>query len=157
MKSWMTLFSLMILCNTAGCATLFNREYNRLTIFSSSPVRRVHEDDQPLEVGRNFEGTAYEVRLDPNRPHTLSIETTVAVHRVQTSRSLGGKWVILDIFSPLIGLLVDGLTGAWMSFDWVTLGNANMVSPLPRNAPAPTNVRPKVLRATTLAPPRAPN
>lgn len=122
MKALSLGLSLALLWGSSGCATIFNGGRDRVQIYSPSGVRRVREQDREHTVRLNRDGTAYEVQLDPHSPHVLSIETGRATHSVATTRSVGGGWIVLDIFChPLICVLVDALTGAWTGFDAIYL------------------------------------
>lgn len=146
---------------SAGCATIFNSNRDRVQIYSTSGVRSVFEENRPIPVRVAPDNpAAYEVTLDPHRAHHLAITTGTSVHRVETSRSVGAGWVVLDVFChPLICPIVDAATGAWTSFDPIYLVDpapgaivAPVVPVVSAPAPTPTPTRPPAAAPVMLEP-----
>ncbi len=96
----------------SNCATIFKGEYRDVRI-NSEP------DDTQVYINGEFMGrTPLKLELRPDEPLTIEFrrEGYKTVVR-QITNKIGVGWIVLDVISGLIPVLVDALTGAWYEFD----------------------------------------
>ena len=96
----------------SNCATIFKGEFREVR-FDSEP------GDAQVFVNGEFMGrTPLKLELRPDEPLTVEFrrEGYKTVVR-QITNKIGVGWIVLDVVSGLIPVLVDALTGAWYEFD----------------------------------------
>lgn len=96
----------------SGCATIFSGSNAEIS-FDSEP-----QGAKVLVNGAN-EGTT-PVKLKLNKGNEYKIEFVKDGYQNKTMRmtyGLGTGWLILDILSGLLGVIIDAATGNWNEFD----------------------------------------
>ena len=96
----------------SNCATIFKGEYRDVRI-NSEP------DDTQVYVNGEFQGrTPLKLELRPNESYTIEFRRKGYKTEVrQIKNKIGVGWIVLDVVSGLIPVLVDALTGAWYEFE----------------------------------------
>ena len=96
----------------SGCALVFKGPNDRLNLSSSVPGAEVLVDG----VSRGFTPLTLELKAD--RAYTLVFRKPgFADQKVVVQNRVGALWVVLDVVTGLVPLLVDAATGAWYEFD----------------------------------------
>ncbi len=112
-------FLIVIFCASLyGCATIINGSTQDVTVIipQGTQVSDVFENDGDLPITRHGNGDNT-LRLKRKRDYTLRFryknqEVIAAIYS-----SLEPGWIAADLFTDLIGYVVDGITGAWNSFE----------------------------------------
>lgn len=96
----------------SNCATIFKGEYRDVRI-NSEP------DDTQVYINGKFMGrTPLKLELRPDEPLTIEFRREGYKTEVRhITNKIGVGWIVLDVVSGLIPVLVDALTGAWYEFD----------------------------------------
>ncbi len=101
-----------------GCATIINGSTQDATVIipQGTQVSDVFGNEGNLQITRHYNGD-YTLRLKRKRDYTLRFryknqEVIAAIYS-----SLEPGWIAADLFTDLIGYVVDGITGAWNSFE----------------------------------------
>lgn len=97
----------------SGCAAILSGTKQRVSFTSDPPGAQVVANGQTICT------TPCSAELKKKNDYTIEIRKSgYAPGRAQLESSVGGGWIVADIlFGGLIGIAVDGLTGAWNSFD----------------------------------------
>ena len=111
-RSWAVVVALVTIAALSGCATLFNDKTPSVDVASNPEGASVY-------VNGNYVGeTPVSVDLSVRREHTITFRKDGYKEKTyQVSRSVGIGWVILDILSSLVPLIVDAATGDWFMLD----------------------------------------
>ena len=118
MRSKILVLGLVCLCFTS-CATLFkgaseevniNSDPQRAQVFINGSLRGETPLTLKLECKKNY---TIEFRKEGYKPSVYNI-----------SNHIGAGWIILDVFTGLVGIIIDAATGAWYTLDQK---NVNMV------------------------------
>lgn len=97
---------------TSSCATLFKGTSNRVD-FSSDP------QGAKIYVNGNYMGDT-PIRLKLESKQTYNIEFRKEGYQTKAfniTNHVGVGWIVLDILSGLIPVVVDAATGAWYVLD----------------------------------------
>lgn len=103
------LLPLAALVGLSGCATLFNGNSATIAI-SANPGAPVIVDGAP--AGRS----PTSIVVDNHKSHVV----TVGDQSCRITASVGGGWVVLDIITGLVPVIIDAVTGDWQSVDTST-------------------------------------
>lgn len=111
----LTLITLLLSCFLiySGCATIFSGSRDEIKLSSEPGGAKVVVDGQergktPLKLSLK-KGKDYQVEFTKEGYEKKMVSLTY---------SLGAGWLILDILTGLVGILVDALTGNWNSLDY---------------------------------------
>ncbi len=108
--------SLMVLVTfvfmLSNCATIFKGEYRDIR-FNSAPA------DAMVFINGEFHGrTPLKLELRPDESYTIEFRKEGFKTEVrEIHNKIGAGWIVLDVVSGLIPVLVDALTGAWYEFE----------------------------------------
>ena len=120
MKKTFIVFILLSFLSYSGCATIFLGDKQQVE-FSSEPagaavmVNGNKEANTPCTVSL-MRGKEYVIEFVKEGYESKSLRMT---YHIQVG------WLILDIFTCFIGIMVDAFTGDWNSFD-ITAYKANL-------------------------------
>lgn len=95
-----------------GCATLFKGNSNNVD-FNSEP------QEADVYVNGNLIGKT-PVKLKLESKQTYIIEFKKEGYKTKTyniNNHVGVGWIILDVITGLIPVIIDGVTGAWYELD----------------------------------------
>ncbi len=99
----------------SGCATLFSGN-NEEVSFDSEP-----QGAKVLVNGTNEGTTPVKIKLNKGQEYVIDfVKEGFEKKSMRMTYSLGAQWLILDILSGLIGIIVDASTGNWNEFDFST-------------------------------------
>lgn len=107
----LSLFAALVLLS--NCATLFKNSAPPEVSLSSNPdnakvyVNGVYMGSTPLKLSLVADKT-YDVRFEKNG--------FPPIHR-QIGKTIGAKWIILDVVGGGVPLIVDAITGKWYDLD----------------------------------------
>lgn len=113
MKKAISIFLLLsFVFLSSNCATLFKGTTDEVN-FASDP--------QAAEVfvnGQSMGQTPIALTLKVNKSYTIEFRKEGYKSQTYTiNNTIGAGWVILDVLTGLIGVIVDAATGAWYSLD----------------------------------------
>lgn len=95
-----------------GCATLFSSSTETVHIQSSVPGAQVTVDGMP--AGR----TPAVVEVDNHKSHTVVVTAPDgSSSSCRLHASAGAGWIILDVLGGVIPIIIDAITGAWVTLD----------------------------------------
>jgi PEGA domain len=124
----------VMLVSFSGCATIFRGPNQLVGLNASTPGAEVFLDG--LKVGV----TPLKLSLKTDRQYTITFKKAGFKDTTyRLTNRVGTLWVVLDVITGLIPLIVDISTGAWYEFETtdvnVTLepGAMNAVDPAPRD------------------------
>jgi len=104
---------LLALFSFQGCATIFSGSYDEVDL-SSEP-----KDATVLVNGKEEGTTPLTLRLKKSKEYTIEfVKDGFKTKSLRMTYGLGAGWLILDILSGLVGIIVDAVTGNWNSFDY---------------------------------------
>jgi hypothetical protein len=96
----------------SGCATVFHGSHERMSVDSDPRGAEVYINDKysgdtPLRI-KLWSGAIYriEFRKEGYRPKVVNI-----------SNHIGVGWIVLDVITGLVPVLIDAVTGSWFSLD----------------------------------------
>ncbi|RPI14369.1 MAG: PEGA domain-containing protein [Ignavibacteriae bacterium] len=96
-----------------GCATLFSGSKDEIDL-SSEP-----SGAQVLVNGADRGKTPLNLRLKKGKEYTIEfVKEGYEKKTWNLTYSIGAGWIILDILSGLIGVIIDAATGNWNSADY---------------------------------------
>lgn len=112
MKNLLLIFCIFFLLVLSGCATIFSGSKEEIE-FTSEPA------GANIVINNNEEGlTPLKVSLKKGNEYVVEIiKEGFKKKTYRLSYSINTGWLILDIISGLIGIVVDGITGNWYDFD----------------------------------------
>lgn len=112
MKKLFLIFCLLVIIVWSGCATIFSGSKEQIE-FTSEP------SGANIVINNNVEGlTPLKVSLKKGNEYVVEISKDGFKKKTyRLSYSINSGWLILDIISGLIGIIVDGVTGNWYNFD----------------------------------------
>jgi uncharacterized protein YceK len=112
MKKMFLIFCILIFLILSGCATIFTGS-KEVIEFSSEP------SGANVVINNNDEGlTPFKVSLKKGNEYVVEISKEGFKKKTyRLSYSINSGWLIMDIISGLIGVIVDGVTGNWYNFD----------------------------------------
>lgn len=122
----------------AGCATLIRGTTTLVTVRSDAPGAEVLVDGEPRG------NTPLTIPLEHRSPHNILVRYGALARTYRLESGLEPGWLVLDlVFTSLIGVIVDAVTGSWSSLSQdnivASFGDAALLSPvLPAESqPAP--------------------
>ena len=96
----------------SNCATIFKGEYRNVRINSDPDGAKVYIN------GDYFGETPLKLELRPNQSYTVEFRREGYKTEVrQIQNRIGWGWVVLDVITGVVPVLIDALTGAWYDFD----------------------------------------
>ncbi len=119
-KPLLVLFCIYFLLCYSGCATLFAGGNEEISVSSDPDGAKV------LVNGQNEGKTP--MKFVAKKGKEYSLEIVKSGYESKTYRltySAGAGWIILDILSGLVGIIIDAATGNWNEFN-VTNFKANL-------------------------------
>ena len=113
MKKLITTFLLITFIYLNGCATIFSGSSEDVSLESDPPKAKV------LLNGSSMGKTPLTLKLQKGKSYIIEfIKEGYENKTLNLSYSLGAGWLILDILSGLIGIIVDAATGNWNKFEY---------------------------------------
>lgn len=118
MKKTLFVIAIVSLFAFQSCATIF-KGANESVDFNSNPVAKVYVDgnykgETPLKLEiLSKKSTRIEFKADGYTTQTINLEGSV-----------GGGWIVLDVLSGLLPIIVDAATGNWYELN---TNNLNVV------------------------------
>ena len=128
-----------ILSLISSCALIFKGDSSRV-IFTSNPSQAT-----VLVDGVNIGTTTTTATLKTNKSYTITFQKAGFADRsfVLTNR-IGTLWIVLDVLSGLLPLVIDAATGAWYEFDTTNV-NVDLNNTLLEHKPLPDWARKAIL------------
>ncbi len=113
MKKLFISFLLLSFIYINGCATIFSGGSEDVSLESDPPKAKV------LLNGSTMGKTPLTLKLKKGKSYMIEfIKEGFENKTLNMSYSLGAGWLILDILSGLIGIIVDAATGNWNEFEY---------------------------------------
>ena len=113
MKKLITTILLISFIYLNGCATIFSGSTEDISLESDPPKAKV------LLNGSSMGKTPLKLNLQKGKSYIIEfIKEGYENKTLNMSYSLGAGWLILDILSGLIGIIVDAATGNWNEFEY---------------------------------------
>lgn len=115
MRNRITFISMLLVFVFAleGCATIFSGSYDEVDLSSEPTGAKI------LVNGKDEGNTPMTVRLKKSKEYTIEfVKDGFQTKSLRMTYGLGAGWLILDILSGLVGIIVDAATGNWNSFDY---------------------------------------
>ena len=126
MKKAISIFSIIsIILLVSNCATLFKGTTEEVNL-TSEPLKA-----EVFVNGQSRGATPIALKLESKK--TYSIEFRKEGYKSRTyniANHVGAGWIILDVLTGLVGVIVDAATGAWYSLDQKNV-NAVLETQLP--------------------------
>ncbi|MER3552983.1 MAG: hypothetical protein C4331_01135, partial [Meiothermus sp.] len=91
----------------SGCALLFKGDSQVVPLNSDPSGAEVFLDGQRIGV------TPVQIPLKTNKSYTLTFRKDGQERTVILQNQIGALWVVLDVVSGLVPLIIDAATGAW--------------------------------------------
>ncbi|HEX9657941.1 MAG TPA: hypothetical protein VGB89_13620 [Bacteroidota bacterium] len=135
MKTTLALNVILISLFLQGCATVFKGYYDTVDLRNAPddlrittagglevPISRISKTYSVNNrrgdfTGRVIDTTYVRISLRSNEDHILVLSSGGKEKRVQTFRKIGGGWIILNVLSGGVPLVIDAITGNWNFFD----------------------------------------
>lgn len=113
MKTFLIIFICLSHLTLNGCATIFSGSSSEIALESEPTKAKV------LLNGSNMGKTPLKLKLKKGKEYIIEfVKEGYENKSLNMSYSLGAGWLILDILSGLIGIIVDAATGNWNGFDY---------------------------------------
>lgn len=108
--------SMILLFSMIGCATLFKGSNEKVSMSSDPEGAEIYANGQylgktPLQINLRSKDV-YSIEFRKN-----GYETKV----VQVNNRVGIGWVVLDIFTGFVPVLIDAVTGDWFQLETNTV------------------------------------
>lgn len=95
-----------------SCATIFQGSKQRVFITTEPSTARIYVNDEYLGSGHA------EAKLKRSKQHTIMAKNDGYQNRYMTiDNNFQAGWLIADIFTGWLGIIVDACTGSWNTFD----------------------------------------
>lgn len=100
--------TLLLAVELTGCAAILGKKQKDFDLTSTPPGADVYEN------GNRLGSTPLKVKLSNTQNHTFVFrrqgfqETTCTLNK-----GTGGGWVLLDVVTGLVPVIIDAATGAW--------------------------------------------
>jgi len=112
MKRTISLILVACLFLTSGCATIFVGGKDDIDLSSDPSGAKV------LVNGQNEGKTPITLVLKRGKEYTVEfVKEGYERKTLRLTYGIGAGWLILDILSGLIGVIIDAATGNWFGFD----------------------------------------
>jgi len=112
MKKLISVFILFTFLFYSGCATIFQGSKDELSFYSEPSGAKIlvngHDVGKTPKIVSLKRGQEYYVEFVKQGYEKMGIKLTYGI---------GAGWIILDILTGLIGILVDAITENWYGFD----------------------------------------
>jgi hypothetical protein len=130
-----------LLVAPTGCATLIRGTTTLVTVRSDAPGAEVVVDGEARGT------TPLTVPLEHRSSHNILVRYGAFARSYRLESGVGAGWVVLDlVFTSLIGVIVDSVTGAWSSLSqediYAGFGDAALLSPSLPAASQPAALQP---------------
>jgi hypothetical protein len=110
-KIFLIIMLLPFLCYT-GCATIFSGSKADIDLNSEPQGAKV------LVNGNNEGKTPIKIVLKKGKEYSIEfVKDGYESKTIRLTYGVGAGWIILDILSGLIGIIIDAATGNWNGFD----------------------------------------
>jgi PEGA domain len=120
-----------LIASTSSCALIFKGD-SQSVFFNSNP-----QGAQVLVDGNLLGLTPAKISLRTNRSYNITIRLAGRKDQnVILNNHIGGLWIVLDVLSGFLPLVVDAATGAWYEFDSEQI-NVDLTPTLMNNTPIP--------------------
>ena len=107
------LMVITFLLATFGCATILNDKNPPLTVTSNPDGAEVHVD------GYYAGTTPLTTNVSIRQEHTVTVKKEGYRDNTKVvGYNTGALWIVLDILTGLIPLIVDAVTGDWQELDY---------------------------------------
>lgn len=94
-----------------GCATLFNDRDPAVTFMSDPSAAKIYVN------GAYMGDTPAAIELMANRTHTIEFKKDGYETKIYLlNNKVGAGWIVLDVLSGLIPVVIDAATGSWYEF-----------------------------------------
>ena len=111
-KSTIIIISLAIIFLSTSCATLFSGNTDEVVITTSPSDALVSVNGIP----RGY--TPLTLELEKGESYSIRIEKEGYQDGYATiSEKVGAGWVVLDVFTGLVPLIIDAVTGSWSGLE----------------------------------------
>jgi len=108
MKKGIALAGLLVVAGLlSSCALIFKGEDSKVN-FNTKP-----NGAEVLVNGVSYGTTPVSVQLKSDQQYTVELKYKGQTHSVILQNNVGTLWVVLDVVSGLVPLIVDASTGAW--------------------------------------------
>ena len=112
MKKISVLFMIALLLIYSGCATIFSGGKEDISLSSEPSGAKV------LINGQNEGVTPITLAFKKGKEYTIEfVKEGYNSKTLRLTYSIGAGWLILDILSGLLGVIIDAATGNWNGFD----------------------------------------
>ena len=118
-KSVFIIVSLSLVFAMTGCATIFKGSNEKVSMSSDPSGAEVYANGQYL--GKT------PLRIDLRSKDVYSIEFRKAGYEtkvVQVNNKVGLGWIVLDIFTGFVPVVIDAFTGDWFQLETTTVNAA---------------------------------
>lgn len=109
------LITIIVLCSfifSYGCATIFVGSRDDISLSSEPTGAKV------LVNGHNEGKTPLNIALKRGKEYTIEfVKEGYETKSLRLTYGVGAGWIILDILSGLVGIIIDAATGNWNGFD----------------------------------------
>lgn len=99
--------ALMLATALSGCATLFKGDTQTI------PVTADIEGAEVLVDGVSYGKAPVQLRLKTNKSYTITVRAEGKERTVILNNQIGALWIVLDVVSGLVPVIIDAATGAW--------------------------------------------
>ena len=122
---------LSILSLISSCALIFKGDSSRV-VFTSNPSQAT-----VLVDGVNIGTTTTATTLKTDKSYMITFQKAGFANRTFVlTNHIGALWIVLDVLSGLVPLVIDAATGAWYEFDTTTV-NVDLNNTLLEHKPLP--------------------
>jgi len=112
LKKISVLFMIALLLIYSGCATIFSGGKEDISLSSEPSGAKV------LINGQNEGVTPITLAFKKGKEYTIEfVKEGYNSKTLRLTYSIGAGWLILDILSGLLGVIIDAATGNWNGFD----------------------------------------
>lgn len=112
MKKILVLFMVLLLFIYSGCATIFSGGKEDISLSSEPSGAKV------LVNGQNEGVTPITLAFKKGKEYTIEfVKEGFNSKTLRLTYSIGAGWIILDVLSGLLGVIIDAATGNWNGFD----------------------------------------
>jgi len=108
MRIKLTAIVLMLTLLLSSCATVFKGGTQTV------PVNTDPEGAEIIIDGVSYGTTPTSIRLDVDRSYTILLRSPAGEERTfQLRNEIGTLWIVLDVVTGLVPIIVDAATGDW--------------------------------------------
>ena len=103
---WLLIFSLVF--SLSGCATLFKADS-----VGNVPVNSVPAGAEVFINGQSYGFTPTTIRLEDGKDYNIVFKLNGESKSYTVKSEIGVLWIVLDIASGMVPLIIDASTGDW--------------------------------------------